>query len=116
MPTRESLQKVILKYLGIDGLPEEDQKEIVEGLTENVLRGIVIAMLGQVPHEMHPEFRRLREAGDNEALTKFLRQYIPDLEALVQDETKRTVDEFRQVVMSIPTSSPLSPKHAGEVS
>ena len=106
MPTRETLQQAILKYLGVDGLSAADQKEIVEGLTENILRGIVITMLGKIPQDMHPRFRELREAGDNDALTKFLQQYIPNLEGLVEEETKRTVDEFRQTVLSLPTMSP----------
>ena len=102
MPTRESLQKAILKYLGIHELSKSDQLEIVEGLTENILRGITIAMLLKVPKEMHPRFHQLREAGDNDALTKFLQQYIPDLEALVEAETKSCVAEFRDVIASLP--------------
>ena len=106
MPTRESLRSAILKYHGIDDLSQEDQVQIVDGLTENILRGLTIAILGKVPHEAHPRFRQLREAGDNEALTLFLQQYIPDLELLVQEETRKCVDEFKMIVQSLPTASP----------
>jgi len=105
MPTYETLQKAILKHLGINDLPKADQQQIVEGLSENVMRGITIAILLRVPKEMHPKFRELREAGDNESLTKFLQGYISDLEALVEEETKRVVDEFRAVVQSLPKGS-----------
>ncbi|PIR44596.1 MAG: hypothetical protein COV10_03780 [Candidatus Vogelbacteria bacterium CG10_big_fil_rev_8_21_14_0_10_51_16] len=90
-----------MKHLGIETLSKEDQREIVEGLTENILRGITIAILLRIPKEKHVRFRKLREAGDNEALTLFLQSYIPNLEAIIEEETKRIVEEFRGVVTSL---------------
>ncbi len=105
MPTPQSLRELVLKYLDIAHLPDADQQEILAGIGENVIKAITIAILGSIPQSAHEKFKELRAAGDNEVLTQFLKQYIQNLEELVEEETRRCVEEFKQIVSSLPVRS-----------
>ena len=105
MPTPQSLRELVLKYLDIADLPEADQQEILAGIGENVIKAITIAILGKIPPGAHARFKELRTQGDNDALTKFLHQYIVNLEELVEEETRRCVEEFKQILNTLPVKS-----------
>ena len=98
---KKVLKDIIIEQLGIGSLPQEEQDEIVAGISGNVLQAITIAVLERVPQDARPTFDDLKLRGDKVALQKFLQKYVDDLEELVHEETKKSIAEFKAIVAAL---------------
>lgn len=90
-----ALKDAAVKELNIADLPQEAQQEILALVGENALKATVLALLSRIPQEMHEEFARKMDSGDEGEMDSFLRRYVPDLDIFVDAEVKKVVDEFK---------------------
>lgn len=90
----QELREILTKELGIGGLPEEAQDEIVGKLGEIILKSLTVAIFEKLPNDARTEFERIGAKGDHALIQEFLEKNIPDLHALMEEEVKKTLRNF----------------------
>ena len=96
--TPEQIKKfhlLILKELGLEGLPPTTQESILAEVGQNIFMNIQLETMKKLPRELHPDYTRLIEAGKSEEATKLLEKHIPNLDKFVSDVAAATVKEFK---------------------
>ncbi|MDO8604099.1 MAG: DUF5663 domain-containing protein [bacterium] len=105
------LREILIKELGIEGLPEEAQDEIVGKLGEIILKSLTVAIFDKLSGEAREEFERISEAGDSDLIQEFLEKSVPDLHLLMEEEVKKTLNNFADKG----ASGEERPKERGEI-
>lgn len=93
---KKKIQKDILEGLGLKGLSEEKQTELLTTMTESVLKRITIAVLEKLSDEDKGEFDRVREESDPDKITEFLKSKIENYDEMVEE----IVEEFKEEMKS----------------
>lgn len=92
----QELRDILIKELGIAGLPEEAQDEIVGKLGEVILKSLTVAIFEKLSNDARVEFDRISAKGDHALIQEFLEDNIPELSLLMEEEVKRTLQAFNQ--------------------
>lgn len=81
----------LIKELGLEDLPSEEQVEIVLKIGRIIQQNIILRVLDEMKEEDKDEFDKfLGEKGDDqEAITEFLRSKIPNLDDIVNEEIEK---------------------------
>jgi len=87
----------IAEELELDSFPQETQTQIIEKLGENILKKITIAVLDRLPESARSEFEALNEKGDVEKMQEFMRSNIKDIDAVVENEIRKNIEEFKNM-------------------
>ncbi|MEK7148477.1 MAG: DUF5663 domain-containing protein [Patescibacteria group bacterium] len=90
----QELREILIKELGIGGLPEEAQDEIVSKLSEIILKSLTVAIFEKLPDNARAEFEQIGAKGDHALIQEFLERNIPNLHALMEEEVKKTLQNF----------------------
>lgn len=90
----QELRETIIKELGIEILPPEAQDEIVAKLGEVILKSVTVAIFEKLSDDARTEFERITKEGDEELIGRFLGEHVPDMQALMEDEVKKTLTAF----------------------
>ncbi len=93
-----TLQKNIIKELGIDQLPPEKQQEVLAAMTEAVLKRLTVRVLEKLPPEARPEFEKVCKTQDPEKITQFLNEKVPDFEKVAAKEIADFKEEIAETV------------------
>lgn len=93
----QELRDILIKELGIGGLPEEAQDEIVAKLGDVILKSLTVAIFEKLSNDARTEFERISSKGDHDLIQEFLEENIPDLHALMEEEVKRTLQNFAAI-------------------
>lgn len=93
----QELRTILIKELGIEGLPEEAQDEIVSKLGEVVLKSLTASIFEKIPNEARAEFERIAETNDSERIQNFLSEHIPDLHLLMEEEVRKALERFAEL-------------------
>jgi hypothetical protein len=103
----EKLKSDLVKEFGLENLPEEKQQELLDIMTETVMKQIFLSLGEKMGDEGADEFDALMKAGDQTKLEAFIKRYVPDPEAFVAG----IVAEFRDAVKNggIPSGTTSSP-------
>lgn len=101
MPNIEQIRELVAKELDIADLPAEEQDKIISRVGELVVKAVSIAIFSRLPVSIKPEFDKLQEAGDEEGLNKLVASHIPDLDKVVGEAIKTTIDDYKKIVASI---------------
>ncbi len=92
----KELRDILIAELGIGELPEEAQDEVVSKLGEIILKSVTVAIYEKLSPEARVEFDVITTSGDNDKVQEFLAKNIPDMPALMEAETKRVLQSFRE--------------------
>lgn len=92
----QELRDILIKELGIEGLPEEAQDEIVSKLGEVILKSLTIAIFEKLSTDAREEFDRVTAKGDNAMIQEFLEDNVPDLHLLMEEEVRKTLQNFNE--------------------
>lgn len=92
----DELTALIAKDLGIDLLPEEQQKELIAQFGEVALKAATLAVVGKLSSEKQEEFMKLAEAGDAKALQTFLDANVPGHEEIAKAAVAEEVKRFKE--------------------
>jgi len=92
----QELREVLIKELGIGGLPKEAQDEVVGKLGEIILKSVTVAIFERLPDDARKEFEDIGKKGDQDMMQEFLQRYIPDMSELMDEEVKRTLKNFSE--------------------
>jgi hypothetical protein len=92
----EEMKAMVVKDLGLDGLPAATQDQIIDQFSENALKKVTIVLFDRLPEEGKAQFMKLGEHGDPEALLKLFQQHIPDMDAVVRATVQEEVKAFKE--------------------
>jgi hypothetical protein len=90
----EQLKIDLVKEFGLENLPPEKQQELLDLMTETVMKQIFLSLGEKIGDEGADEFDALMKEGDQAKLEAFIKRYVPDPDAFV----KGIVAEFRDAV------------------
>ena len=82
------IQEVIDK-LGIGGVSEEMQTELLSMIGKNILQRVILEVMKIVPASEHAELEVLIGGGNTDAVRKFLVRHIPDLDDFIEREAQK---------------------------
>jgi hypothetical protein len=92
----------IIKILGIDTLPIEQQKETMEKLGAIVYQEVMLRALDAMTDEDKDEFEKLIEKDPSpEAMFTFLSQKVPNLDAIAKEEAEKLHAESADIMSQI---------------
>ncbi len=92
--TREDL----VRELNIDALPREAQDEIIAGVSQNVIKHILIEILARLPEDAGEQFKDHVDAGRGTEAQVLATQFIPDLTSFIQVESRKGIEEYKSFV------------------
>ena len=90
----QELREILVRELGIGGLPEEAQDEIVAKLGEIILKSLTVAIFEKLSPSAREEFEQISTKGDHALVQEFLEKNIPNLSELMEAEVKKTLQNF----------------------
>ena len=90
------LKATLIKDLGIADLPQEAQDQVLASLGDIILRSTTTAIFERLNDEQRVEFEKLSADEDPAKIQEFLAQTIPDMQALMEQEVKKTIERFKQ--------------------
>lgn len=92
----------IIKTLGIDTLPVEEQKEAMEKLGTIVYQEVMLRVLDIMSEEDKDAFEKLIEANpDPEAMFSYLSEKVPNIDEIVGEEAKKLREESADIMNEI---------------
>ena len=92
----QELREILIKELGIEGLPEEAQDEIVSKLGEVILKSLTVAIFEKIPSDKREDFDRVTAKGDHDLIQEFLETHVPDMHTLMEEEVQKTLQTFAE--------------------
>ncbi len=90
----EQLKVDLAKEFGLESLPPEKQQELLDLMTETVMRQIFLSLAEKMGDEGADEFDALVESGDMAKIEEYIKRYVPDPDGFV----KGIISEFRDAV------------------
>lgn len=97
MISNQDTREEIIKELELGGLPPEAQDEIIAKFAENLLKSVAMTMLDTLPEDKRGEFETLVGTGDSAQVFTFLKQHVPNADALIQTELRKSIAEIKQI-------------------
>lgn len=97
------LKQNIIKDLGLDSLPEEEQKEAFLKIGEIIFSGVLSRVLDELSDEEASEFEKIisEKPDDEEAVMGFMKAKVPNLDEIVNEEIakfkKESVDFMNEI-------------------
>lgn len=90
----------LVSELGIDKLPEEQQKDLLAQISEVLQQRIVLRLVEEMPEEKKEDFGKVLQEGEKnpDKIEKFLNENLPNLEELVLDEIGKYKTEAKQFI------------------
>lgn len=95
---KKTIQQNLIQELGLGGLPEDKQVELLTTMTESVLKRITIQILERLSEEEKKEFDEVRETNDPDKITGFLREKIKDYDEMAENTVKEFKEEMKNTV------------------
>jgi hypothetical protein len=92
----------IIKILGIDLLPVEQQKEAMEKLGGIVYQEVMLRVLDIMSEEDKDAFEKIIESTpDPEVMFTFLAQKVPNIDTIVSEEAEKLRAESAEIMSDI---------------
>ncbi len=92
----------IIKILGIDVLPIEQQKEAMEKMGALVYQEVMLRVLDVMSEEDKDAFEKLLSENPNpEAMFAFLDEKVPNIDAIVSEEAEKIREESAEIMNQI---------------
>ena len=98
---KNTIQQNIIKELGLEGLPEDKQIQLLTTMTESVLKRITIAVLERLSEEDKKEFDQVRETADPDKINEFLRKKIDNYDQMVEEIVKEFKTEMKTTIQDL---------------
>ncbi len=90
------IQQTIIKQLGLEDLPAEDQISLINQMTEAVLKRITISILEKLSEEEQDDFNKLADQEDPEKMEEFLKSKVENYEQMVEQIAKDFITEMKE--------------------
>lgn len=90
----QELHDILIKELGISGLPKEAQDEIAGKLGEIILKSLTVAIFESLSSDAREEFEKISVHGDDTLIQEFLEKNVSDMHTLMENEVRKTLQNF----------------------
>lgn len=90
----QELRDILIKELGIGGLPIEAQDEIAGRLGEVILKSLTVAIFEKLSSDAREEFDKISVSGDNTLIQEFLEKNVPEMHDLMEEEVRKTLQNY----------------------
>lgn len=80
----EQVREELVKVFNMETLSEERRQDLLDTMTETVMKQIFLAIGEKIGDDGADEFDAILAEGDQEKMQVFLSQYIPDPDAFVR--------------------------------
>ena len=77
---KSEVRKAVVRNLGLDGLSEEYQNQILKGLEETIANRLLIFVFEKLSEEDRKEFESKSALAVGDEAKKYLKEKIPDFE------------------------------------
>jgi len=95
----EELKKRIFKDLELKGVSEKEKDEILQKIGKIIFEMTLIRILDEMDDETAKEFEQFLEKNQNpDDILKFLKEKVPDLEEILEDEARKFKSETFDVL------------------
>lgn len=84
---KELIETDLLKNLGLDGLSEEKQEEVMGQVMETVLNRVLVRIVDALGEEKKNDFMELLEKGNDEQIREYLIANNIDMDKFVVEES-----------------------------
>lgn len=91
----EQLRVDIARELGIESLPSDKQNELLDRMTETVMKQVFLSLADKMGDDGAEEFDTLLKGGDQKKIEEFIRQYVSDSDVFVRDIVKEFVSAVK---------------------
>ena len=102
MKNIDPIRDKVVAVLELEGLPHAVQNEALDAVVEEILAALSLALYERLPSDARPEFMKLSEAGDARAVETFLRNHLPGLKDIINEEVKKEILSFKQKMAGAP--------------
>lgn len=92
----DELQKQVAADLGISGLTDDKQKDLIAQFGEVALKAATLAVMQKLSEEKRAEFMKLAEANDTAGVQTFLDKEVPDHEAVAKQAVALEIARFKE--------------------
>ncbi|MDI6717572.1 MAG: DUF5663 domain-containing protein [Patescibacteria group bacterium] len=99
----DNLGKNIIKELGMDTLSEKEQEELILSIGNIIRQNIILQILQELSEADKNEFDKLlgEKPDDQEAIFKFLKSKIPNLDEITNEEISKFKEESINLMKNI---------------
>jgi hypothetical protein len=95
----DQIQSIIMKELGLEGIPDEQQKELISKMGEVILKKIFLETMDRLGDEDQEAFQKLLETEPTEEqVREFLLEKIPDYDQMTEKIAKDFMQEMKDEV------------------
>lgn len=91
------LKQNVLEILGVDKLPKARQTQLLSEIIVILQDRMILRVVQSIPEEKRDEFYALVDTADDDKITKFIEQYIDNLEELIKEEAVKLKEELKEV-------------------
>lgn len=100
----EQLRADVAKELGIESLSSDKQNELLDRMTETVMKQVFLGLSDKMGDDGTEGFDAVLKEGDQKKIEEYIRRYVPEPDVFV----KETVKEFVRAVKDggIPNEKP----------
>jgi DNA-binding MarR family transcriptional regulator len=88
----------IVKELNLDSFTEEEKNEILVQLTDSLLKRLFLRVQDNLNEQDRKELEQLSEKKDQQKIEEFLREKIPNLDQIRDEELRGLVEEMRDFI------------------
>ena len=89
---RDQITQAVIAAMGLEGINEEKQAELLIKMGDVVSDSILVALLRAIPDERREEFARALSGHDDAHVHKMLKTYIPDPNAFIMAAAQHEVE------------------------
>ena len=86
----------LVQELGIAGLGNDMQDEIIGAVGESIVKAVTLAALLKLPPEAQEEFKRLSDTDNVAGITDLLKKHIANPDAFVEEEAHKELAAFKE--------------------
>lgn len=99
---KTQIEDTIIKTLGLDALPEGEQREALAQMAAVVYQEVILRALAVMDDEDKEKFDEiLSTTNDPDVLLVFLAQKLPNLNEIVEDEANKLKKETGDIMSQI---------------
>lgn len=88
--------KNLIQLLSLEHLTQEEKDAVLVQITDSLLQRLVVRVYDKLTPELQKEFDALGDAGDQEKIDAFLRQHVPDLDEIRDEELEELIADMKE--------------------
>lgn len=98
---KEFNEENIFNQMGLENLPEKEKDNLLTKMVDTVIARVSVIVMRRLKEEEQKKLEDLLKEGDDDKVIKFLREYVPDYDSLLYNETQALKSELVEAYKGI---------------